>query len=360
MKLYIKYLLKNLLKYFILILFILTSIIWITRIIRYIYYITEYGLNIKNFLTIIVNVLPSLLLLTIPVSAFMSIIFLYNKLIKNNELIIFQNAGLKTKHFMIPILIMSIIIVTISYSITLHFLVLSNIKFENTKEYMKNDAVKVLLNNTNFNTFENITIYAKENKNNILNSIFLYIKSKDGTETNKIIYAQTGKITNTYITLNNGNLQEFTDKNNNTLQTVYFDKYTVNIAEYYNIHEKEKIDFDLMTLSELYKIKDTNDKIMAEIANRILTPLLSLSLSILACLLILNTNFSRSDDNKNIVKSYTICLISFALYLFFIKASQKNNIYIYICFMLLFTPLLYVLYNYIQTIIINKKTLQNA
>lgn len=339
-------------------LFILTSIIWITRIIRYIYYITEYGLNIKNFITIILNILPNLLMLTIPVSAFMSTIFLYNKLIKNNELIIFQNSGLKTMHLITPILMMSIFILIISYSITLHFLVLSNIKFENIKDSMKNDAVKVLLNNTNFNTFQNITIYAKEDKNNILNSIFLYIKSTDKENPDRIIYAQQGKIINTHIVLTNGNLQEF--NNNNTLKTIYFDKYTLDISEYYNTNKNKNIDFDLMSLKELYKIKHTDSKVVAEIANRILTPILSLTLSILACLLILNTSFSRNDDNKSMIRAYTLCLTNFALYLFFIKASQKNNIYIYISCLLLFSPLYYTIFNYIQNKFINNIKLKNV
>lgn len=358
MKIYIKYILKNLLKYFVLILFILTMVVWITRTTRYIYYITDYGLSFVNFIVIIVNVLPNLLMLTLPISSFMSIIFSYNKLIKNNELIIFQNLGLKKINFLIPVFIFSFFVSILYYTITLYLLQLSNIKFEKIKLSMRNDAVKVLLNNTNFNSFQNITLYAKEKNNDILYSVFLYIKSNEKTNYDNIIYASSGKIVGTNIIFYNGNIQEF-KKNESSLKTIFFDKYTIDISKYYDIDDAKVFDYDLMSLKELFQIK--NNKIVnAEIANRLLSPILSITLSILACMLILNIKFSRNENNKSIIFIYSACIVVFALYLFFIKSAKNNNSYIYLCVLLLFSPAFYNLCNLFKRKLLTMRTKKYA
>ena len=119
-------------------------IIWITRITRYIDYITEYGTSLKNFLIIALTILPNLLILTIPISSFVAVIFLYNKLIKNNEIIIFQNSGLKKSNLLLPVFFMSLFAMLFSYYLTFYLLRIGNTKFDKTRMELKNDAVKVL------------------------------------------------------------------------------------------------------------------------------------------------------------------------------------------------------------------------
>lgn len=360
MKIYIKYLFINLIKYFILVLFISTLVIWITRVTRYINYITEYGTSLRNFLIIIFNILPSLLTLTIPLSSFITVIFLYNKLIKNNELIIFQNAGLKKRQLLLPVFFMSLIALLFLYYLTFSLLRISNVKFNETKMELKNDAVKVLFNNTNFNTFKNITIYSREKKDNIMYSLMLYIKAKNNNEYNRIIYATQGEIINTYIFLSNGNIQEWKN-NDKKLKTIYFDKYTVDVTDYYDINTNTNTDknLDLKTFSEILKIENKSSLVIAEIANRLLTPILPISLSILAGLLILNSSFKRGENNKYISFIYTICIVNCSLFIFFIRLAKKNNLNIIICVLCLMTPLFYLMIRSIKNIV-NKFSKQNV
>ena len=345
MKIYILYLLKNLLKYFILITFTLTSIIWITRTIRYLYFITEYGVDFRNFLLIIVSILPDLLLLSIPISTFLSVMFLYNKLIKNNELLILQNAGVNKFGFLSPVIFLSIIACFFCYFITFYLSPKSNTVFENQKVAVSNDIANVLLNNTNFNNFQNIIFYAKEKDENLLKSILFYINDKDNY---KILYAKTGEVNNTYITFRNGNLQEF--KDSNALTTVYFDEYSINIADFYKIDYSTTKDTDLMYFNELLSLKEKDNEVKMEIFNRIFTPVLSLTLSILSCLMVLNIKFSRFDNNKSIFIIYTACLLNFVLYLYLMKLGKKDTFYLYSAFILLFTPFLYIFINHIKVL----------
>lgn len=344
MKIYKKYLLKNLFKYFVLILFISTTIIWITRIIKYIFFITEYGLDFKSFFKIIISVLPNLLLITFPLSAFISIIFFYNKLIKNNELIILQNSGLTKTHLLLPSLFLSIFICFMSFSITLYFLPKNNIEFENIKIYMKSSIANILLSNSNnFNNFKNITIYSKEINNNILKSVIIYITEEgDGKRVyNKAIYAKYGIIVGNYITLLNGNIQEFNIYDNKNLKLLFFNKYTIDISQYYNLNFEKRFDENLMFLDELLKIKNKNQKIISEIINRILNPLISIVLAIFSSILVLNLNFTRAENNKQLFIIYLLCIIDLSLFLYSFKILDKNINGIYITILSFIIPLFY-------------------
>ena len=314
-------------------------IVWITRTIRYVYYITNYGISLKNFVTIITCILPELLMITIPISAFISVIFVYNKMTKNNELIILQSSGVRKINCLVPVLFSSIFVLILSYSITIYLMQRCSVAFENTKQSTKNDAIKVLFNNTNFNTFQNITIYAKDRKDNVLDSIILYIKATDKNDFNRIIYAKSGKIVDTNIVLQNGNIQQFKSESNH-LRTIYFDKYTINMLEYYSTNESRKIDFDLMSIRDLLKYKN-NPEAKVELTNRLITPILSVTLSILACMLTLDISFNRGENNKDIAKVYLLCLVNFACYIFCVRSGKKNVVLLYLGIISLFTPFVY-------------------
>ncbi len=334
MKIYKKYLIKNLFKHFLLILFILTTIIWTTRIIRYISYITDYGVDLIGFIRIIISVLPNLLLITIPISAFITIIFCYNKLIKNNELIILQNSGLKLFDMITPPLIMSFFLCAFSFLVILYFLPKSNVEFENIKVYLRNSITNILLNKTNsFNNFDNITIFSKKSNGNTLYSLLIYIKDPDG-KIDKILYAKNGILNGNYITLLDGNLQEFKTDNKKDLKLLFFEKYTIDISKYYNINDiKNSIDEDTMFLSELLKIKDKNQKIKAEILERITNPFISIVLVLFSSILVLNLNFSRMENNKELFKIYLLNIADFSLFLYSFKILKNNinGIYITLC-----------------------------
>ena len=323
--------------------FTLTSIIWITRTIRYLYFITEYGIDFRNFLLIIVSILPDLLLLSVPISTFLSVMFLYNKLIKNNELLILQNAGVSKFGFLSPVIFLSIIASIFCYFITFYLSPKANTVFENQKVAVSNDIANVLLNNTNFNNFQNITFYAKEKDENLLKSVLFYINDEKNY---KVLYAKTGEVNNTYITFKNGNLQEF--KDDKALTTIYFDEYSINIADFYKIEYSTTKDTDLMYLNELLSLEKKDNEIKMEIFNRIFTPLLSLTLSILSCFMVLNTKFSRFENNKSIFIIYTVCLLNFVLYLYLMKLGKKDIFYLYLAFILLFTPFFYIFINSIK------------
>ena len=94
---YSKYIARHLVHSTLLITFSLTSIIWLTQALRFIDFIVNQGVSITIFLKLTVLLLPSLVLMILPPALFCSVLFVYNKLKMDSELIVMQAAGLSVE-----------------------------------------------------------------------------------------------------------------------------------------------------------------------------------------------------------------------------------------------------------------------
>src|ERR1700727_1241695 len=91
---YSKYIVKNLVHSTLLITFSLTSIVWLTQALRFIDFIVNQGVSIIIFLTLTALLIPSLLFMILPPAMFCSVLFVYNKLRNDSELVVMQASGL--------------------------------------------------------------------------------------------------------------------------------------------------------------------------------------------------------------------------------------------------------------------------
>jgi lipopolysaccharide export LptBFGC system permease protein LptF len=308
-------------------------------VINYIEFITEYGLSVKNFIIIISLFIPKITVLTIPISSFGGVIFAYDRLIKNNEIVILQNIGIKKFQLIGPVLCLNIIIAFLLCLNVMFFIPSTNKQSNDMKDTMKNDIINLMFKNDNFDSVKNITFYANANQKEKLDNLVLYIKSTKDGEKDKIIYSKTAEVNNTYIKLFDGNIQEFRPKNKGENNIIFFKEYSLNFGDYYNIDDKKNTkstNIDTLNIFELFKFTK-NKKINIEIIKRILNSIIGLFLSILACCLVLNKKFSRMDDDWENVKIYSLCTVLFAIFSYLIKSDIHYNLlllYIFTIFML--------------------------
>ena len=346
MKKYILYLLKNLFKPFFLSLCSITAIIWITRSIRYLDYITEYGISFSMFMTLIVLILPSLLTIIVPVSLIITNITTYNRLKKNNEIVILQNCGIREKSLLLPSLILSIFACCLVLYLTFYSIPNSEKNFEKLKDYIKNDVTNIVMNKDSFNSVNNITIYAKNKTNNILNGLVLYINN--GNVYN-IITAKEGKIENNVLKLQNGTVQESKYTHKDKQNIIFFEQYNINISDYYsNKNDDNRIDTELLNIRELLQERNNKSinklKYYAEINKRILTGFICITISLISSFIILYTPFSRAESKLSTIVDFFISLSVFAIVLYLIKLSEKNVLGIYSSLFTAIIPLVLIRY----------------
>lgn len=323
--------------------------IWVTRSIRYLGYITKYGLSFNEFFEIILSVLPNLLVLIIPICTFISTIIYYSKINKNNELIILQNSGLRKKDLLIPSFSIGLISCLVLYFIMFYILPRGNILFSKLYDSMRHNAVKFLLNSDDFRIFKNITVHSSWRDGNKLSSLMIYIDDKSNKKS-KIIYAKNAEILEEkYLKLSDGSIHFMKSNNKSDANMIFFKDYILDINEFLPIEKQKKYnDVEFLNIKDILRIKNKSSYLIAEIVYRVANPLFVIILALLSSLLVLKINFTRSDSNFKSIFIFLANLLLFAIFSYLFKLSKLNWLFIYLMLLVMLIPSVYILISILE------------
>ena len=81
----------------------LTAIIWLTQSLRFIELIVNRGLPFSTFLYLTVLLMPAWLAGVLPIAVFAAVLFVYNRLINDRELIIISAVGVSPARLARPV-----------------------------------------------------------------------------------------------------------------------------------------------------------------------------------------------------------------------------------------------------------------
>lgn len=305
MKHYVRYIAKELTYIFLLITSILTLIIWLSQSFRYNFLITTSKIDLGTFLSISALLVPSLLYIILPISSFIAVVYYYNKLLVDSELVILENAGLSRMELAKPVLIVALFVVIISYFLSLYLLPYSYREFKDRLTSYRDNYSYTLLEEGVFNSsIKGITIYIGEKtQDGMIHNILIHDYRNP---TNPItIMAEKGKIiklkNSTKFDLINGNRQEINE--NNHLAILYFEHFS-----YYPRIEKNKSLVRVREAQERYlhellqpnqNIKNPH-KLKSEFHQRLIWPMYNLAMSLLGLVAILPNEFNRKGLSKRI------------------------------------------------------------
>ncbi|MDR2777876.1 MAG: LptF/LptG family permease, partial [Rickettsiales bacterium] len=266
MKVYQRYLYRNLVKYFFLSLSIVAGTMWAVRSMGYLDYMTRCGLSILEFVSIMIFSLPRVLLMVIPFGIFISIILYYDKIARNNELIILRVSGLEKRQLAYPSLLLGLVGCLLSSTMTFYFVPKSNLMFRSTLGLVESNITNLLLTSENFNKFQNITLYLGDRDGNNMGFLMAH-SGGPGYSKNKILYAKSATLLdNNHLELRNGNIQEFQPGVPDEIKVLFFDQLTLNLKDIYSVQGRfERQSVDYMYPSELFKIEKKSLSVKGEI-----------------------------------------------------------------------------------------------
>src|SRR5271154_4362240 len=115
---YSKYIARHLVNSTLLITFSLTSIVWLTQALRFIDFIVNQGVSVVIFVKLTLLLIPSLVLMILPPSLFCAVMFVYNKLKTDSELIVMQAAGISRWRLAIPAMQVAAGVMLVAYFIS--------------------------------------------------------------------------------------------------------------------------------------------------------------------------------------------------------------------------------------------------
>jgi lipopolysaccharide export system permease protein len=273
----------------------LSAAIWLAQSLRLIDLIVNRGLSVDLFLYLAALILPRFLDIVLPVGVFIAVLFTYNRLTAESELVVMRSAGLS--HFALakPVLILAGIAFLILASLSVYFLPASNRAFKDLQFEIRNRFVSTLIQEGTFTTIaDKVTIYVRSRGDR--GEVYgLLINDSRNPQRQVTIVAERGAFVDSpagsRILMVNGNRQQF-DTETHKLSLLTFESYTLDLD---TVRDAPVIRFreaQERFLGELFFPPADTDEVLrhgflVEAHQRILIPLSAFSFSLipLACLL---------------------------------------------------------------------------
>jgi lipopolysaccharide export system permease protein len=212
----------------------LSAAIWLTQSLRLVDLIVNRGLSIELFLYLGILILPRFVDIVLPIGIFISVLFTYNKLIAESEIVVMRAAGMSQFGLAKPAFILSGIGVVILFALSAYFLPTANRAFKDLQFEIRNKLVSAVLQEGTFTTIsDNLTVYVRKRDANGEMTGFLVQDERDKEKPITIV-AERGAFvetdSGTRVFLVNGNRQQM-DRATGKLSVLTFEKYTLDLSD---------------------------------------------------------------------------------------------------------------------------------
>jgi lipopolysaccharide export system permease protein len=288
----------------------LTAAIWLTQSLRFVDWIVNRGLPLSTFTYIAVLVLPSFLVVILPIALFAAVLFTYNKLQSDSEIIVLRAVGVGPVQLMAPALMVATVVMLLGYALNLYLLPLSYRGFKDLQYEIRNNYSSVLLQDGVFTTIDpGLTMFVREQgRRGELLGLMVHDSRVAGKPVTMV--AERGAVVNTAegprIIMVNGNRQEL-DEATGKLSFLFFERYTVELAR--SSKATAAVRFRESTerfIGELLDPQDVDDPrvqaaLQADGHQRLASPLYAFTFVIVALAALLSGEFSRRGQTFRVI-----------------------------------------------------------
>lgn len=334
---------------FLLVTFSLMSILWLTQSLRFIEMITNKGLPLSLFIKMTSCLMPRLFAILSPISLFVAVLFVYNRMLSDRELVVIKSAGISPWQTAKPAIFVGIVISFFAVYVNNYAIPNAEKKFQDLEWQVKNDVSHLMFREGEFTTLSNnLTVFiTAHNKDGSVEGVMINdernpkLKVTVAAESGVIVYTDQGP----RIILINGIRQEI---NNNTLQfsSLSFDRYSVDFGASQS-KKRKAASARSKTLSELLgAAKNPNltateaRRYIVEGHRRLLNPFYNLVLALIGGVGLLVGNFNRRGQGKIISISILVMVIIEANDLIFGNMAAKNLYFLMLYYANVFVPLI--------------------
>lgn len=305
MRQYERYLFSHLLWPTVIITVSLTGIVWLTQVLKFLDFILNRGLSLGDFLTLTGLMLPSLLLILLPITLTIAVIYTYNKLTVESELVVLGAVGVSKWQLAKPALWLSALAGLLCYALALYVAPVANERFRDIRTLFRDKYASVLLEEEVFNNpVDGVTVFVRERDgNNRLGGIILH-DNRNVAEPVTMI-AERGRVEQTpsgpRFYLENGIRQQ---RRNGIVDWLKFDNYAIDIA-FYGATGARKKSTEELTIGALFAREGLSEKEIAayraEATQRLTWPIFALALPLFALAVMFTSEFSRRGQARRMI-----------------------------------------------------------
>ena len=319
------YVIKEITSSFLFISIVITSITWLTQGLRYLDLFTSDNVVLSDYFFYIILLIPKITSITLPISLFISIIFILNRMRGDSELLIYWSSGKSNRDILLkPILVISSILFILQLLLTIIVIPSTSLELRNKITEIRSGGVdyNMLKEKKFISPVKNLTIFIQE----INGDEFIGLLIQDDKDQLKPItyIAEKGqfkKIENkSYLILFNGFMQ-ILSKENGEISEIQFEFYELDLTPYYEKGTKDIYADEMSSIDLIKKIKSegNNAEEFAVLQNRLINPIY---IFVLAILPLITFKMVRKPDSK---WTFPIIFIStLALLIKFFEITMSN------------------------------------
>jgi lipopolysaccharide export system permease protein len=296
----------------------LSAAIWLAQSLRLIDLIVNRGLSIDVFLYLAALILPRFLNIVLPIGVFIAVLFTFNRLTAESELVVMRSAGLSHIALAKPVLILAGIAFLILMSLSVYFLPASNRAFKDLQFEIRNRLVSGLIQEGTFTTIsDKLTIYIRS-RNDRGEVVGLLINDSRNPQRPVTIIAERGAFVDSpagsRIVMVNGNRQQF-DSETRKLSLLTFESYTVDLDSLHDVPGVRFREAQERFIGELLSPppEGADDSIRrgftVELHQRFLVPLSAFSFSLIPLACLLPGDLNRRGQLKRVLLAVAIAFL---------------------------------------------------
>lgn len=211
----------------------LSAAVWLAQSLPLVDLIVNRGLSAEVFLYLAALIFPQFLDIVLPIGVFISVLFTFNRLTTESELVVMRSAGLSPMALAKPVLILAAIAFVFLMSLSLYVLPVANRAFKDLQFEIRNRFVSSLIQEGTFTTVsEKLTFYIRNREANGDVVGLLINDSRDSQRPVTIVAERAAFVdtpTGSHIIMINGARQQF-DPQTRKLSVLTFARYTLDLG----------------------------------------------------------------------------------------------------------------------------------
>jgi lipopolysaccharide export system permease protein len=299
-----RYILRQLLTALLSVTTALVALIWLTQSLRFVELVVNRGLSLRVFLELTGLLVPGFVAVILPITSFVVVQFVYQRLSGDRELTVMRAAGLSPWALSRPAIIMGCISLAACLVLNLWVVPASSAEFRRFQFEIRNKVAAFLLQEGVFTSIsDDLTVYVRSrDTDGTLRGILV----EDDRQPNSraTILAESGRLSSTSDTprvlLENGSREEI-DRKTGRLDMLTFAEYTIDLATAGHGDQQRLREVNEMSLTELLHPAPSTPaadigKLLVEAHHRLTQPITALGFAMVAVASVLTGAFARHGN----------------------------------------------------------------
>ena len=313
-----RYMIKSLFVATVFITIVLASVILLTQSLRFLELVINSNASAGSFWILTMLALPRFLELIVPLALMAAVLFIYNRLTMDSELIVMRAVGFSPLRLARPALILAALATLFLFFVTFWLAPTAQANLLQLRQVIKAEYSTLMFRTGIFNQVgKGLTVYIRNRAEGAeLRGLLIHDSRIEGQPPVTVV-AKRGVIVNNedgqQVVVYDGSRQDF-DAKNGTVNRLNFDQYTIDLpAETGKVRQRWK-EPDERTFAELLRPDPTNvddvkyaNRFTVEIQRRIIGPLLAPCFALVGLCFVLLGPVERRGQGRRITGA--VCLV---------------------------------------------------